>query len=184
MENVTLARKRILAVEEALPDMAEALNLAEAWIWRHDQEKELMKATQDVSNRVKSEQSQELFAYQLYLRTKVQENLVSLVVDVVKGVIDGRLQPHPYRASKTPCFRRVMVGVGPEGVPGDLRVVNVSQLTRDRAVSESAVEKTLLAQGLSLFTLQKFEELATWLGQEVLDGRLRLPYHPSESSHA
>lgn len=184
MEYVTLTHKRILALEEALPEIAEALNLAEGWLWRHDQKIELKQAVEDVSIWVKSEQSQELLAYQLYLRTNIQENLVSLVVDVVKGLVDSRLQPQPYGAAMTPCFRRVMVAVGPGGVPGDLRVVNVSHLARDRAVSESAVEKSLRAQGLSLLTLQKFGELATWLGHEVLDGRIRLPYHYSESGHA
>lgn len=180
MENIMLAHQRILSVEEVLPAMDEVLDLVEGWLRRHDQEKELMQATEDVSIRVESELSQELLAYQLNLQRNIQDNQVGLVVDVVKELLGGRMQPRPHGAAKIQCFRRVLVGVGPEGVPDDLRVVNVSQLAREWNVSESAVEKALLAQGLSLFTLQIFDELAAWLGREVLAGRIRLPYRPSE----
>ena len=137
-----------------------------------------------VSNRVKKELSQEYVAYQIYLREKIQDNLGGLVADVVNGLLGGRMQPQPDGSAETPCFTRVLVAVGPEGIPGDLRVVNVSHLVRNLDVSDSAVEKTLRSQGLSLFTLQRFEKLAAWLGREVLDGRIRLPYHPSETSNA
>ena len=56
-------------------------------------------------------------------------------------------------------------------------MVNVSHLAREEGRSETEVEQALVAQGYALFYSEEFKRLVAWLGREVLQGRIRLPYH-------
>ena len=52
---------------------------------------------------------------------------------------------------QAPPFGRVLVGVGPEGVPDGLKVLNISSMARAEGTSELVVEKRLVTQGKLLF---------------------------------
>ena len=73
---------------------------------------------------------------------------------------------------------RVMLAVGQEGLPDDVRVINVSALAREANLEEVKVEETLVKEGHVLCTSRHFRELVAWLTQAILEGSARLPYHP------
>ena len=79
-----------------------------------------------------------------------------------------------------PGLGKVLIAVGPDGIPVDLCVLNVSESANDEGTPESRVEKAFTEKGYALFKLQDFQEFAAWLQTEVLSGRVRLPYHPQQ----
>ena len=102
---------------------------------------------------------------------------LGLLTDVAKLILGQGIQPRPRKAREHPPFGRVVVAVGPGGFPGDLEVVNVSHLAREEGLAETEVEQALVARGYALFYSEEFKRLVVWLGREVLEGRIRLPYY-------
>ena len=77
-------------------------------------------------------------------------------------------------------FGKVMVEIGPNGLPDGVEVVAVSRLARRHSVSESAVVQELQAKGLILMTSEDFNNLIDKLEQKVLDGTMSLPISPEQ----
>jgi hypothetical protein len=77
-------------------------------------------------------------------------------------------------------FRKVMVEIGPEGLPDGVAVVMISRLARQYGISESQVEQELQAQGLILMKSEDFCHFIDSLEQEVLDGTVSLPISPGQ----
>jgi hypothetical protein len=72
-------------------------------------------------------------------------------------------------------FGKVMVEIGPKGLPDGVAVVTISRLAREEGISESRVEQELQAKGLILMTSEDFSNLIDKLEQKVLDGAVSLP---------
>jgi hypothetical protein len=72
-------------------------------------------------------------------------------------------------------FGSVLICIGPTGLPGDVRVVSISQLARKSNRPESEVIKELRELGCLLFDEKVFSLLIDKLVDDVREGRLCLP---------
>lgn len=76
---------------------------------------------------------------------------------------------------KQPPFGRVMVCIGPKGLPDDVRIVSISRLARESNRGESEVINGLEEDGCLLLTGEVFSLLIDRLAVKVREGRLLLP---------
>ena len=176
MEGV--GRPNAWELEVGLPALSAAMARASEWLSCRDQVRDLEEATQEVLQRVQAAFSVEILMQQHHFEQSADREALGLLTDVAKLLLGQGIQPRPLKARERPPFRRVVVAVGPGGFPGDLEVVNVSHLAREEGLSETEVQHALVAQGYALFYPEEFKRLVAWLGREVLEGRIRLPYHP------
>jgi hypothetical protein len=72
-------------------------------------------------------------------------------------------------------FGRVLICIGPEGLPDGAEVVSISRLARDSNREESEVIKQLREGGHLLLSEQAFSLLIDRLTDDVREGRLCLP---------
>ncbi len=72
-------------------------------------------------------------------------------------------------------FGRVLVCIGPEGLPDDAGVVSISQLAREANREESGIINKLREHGYLLLGEKAFSLLIDRLVADVREGRLRLP---------
>jgi hypothetical protein len=72
-------------------------------------------------------------------------------------------------------FGRVLVCMGPRGLPDDVQVVSISQSARESNRPESEVINELQESGCLLFDEKVFSLLIDKLVDDVREGRLRLP---------
>lgn len=82
--------------------------------------------------------------------------------------------------SKTIPFGNVLISIGKEGIPEDVRVIPVSHLARESNRSESEVKASSKNKGYLLITPEQFAELLDHVEQAVLDGSVCLPLARSE----
>ncbi len=78
-------------------------------------------------------------------------------------------------AERKPPYGTVMVCVGPEGLPDDVRVVSISELARESNRPESETIHEVRKRGCLLFDQEPFSRLIDKLVIDVRDGRLNLP---------
>lgn len=82
--------------------------------------------------------------------------------------------------SKTVPFGTVLIGIGKEGIPEDVKVIPVSRLARESKKGESDVVASLKRNGYLMMTLQVFTQALDKTKSEILDGSLFLPIKISE----
>lgn len=75
-----------------------------------------------------------------------------------------------------PTFGTVMVCIGPKGLPGDIRVISVSELARKSNRLESEIVRELRHQDCLLFGEEAFSSLVDKLTELVREGHLVLPF--------
>ncbi len=72
-------------------------------------------------------------------------------------------------------FSNVLVRIGPQGLPDDVRVVSISQLARESKRTETEVVNGLREHGCLLIDEEAFHLLIETLVDDVREGRRRLP---------
>ena len=72
-------------------------------------------------------------------------------------------------------FGLVLIAIGKEGLPEDLRIIPVSRFARESTKTEPEVEASWKHDGYLLVTPEQFAELLDKAAQAVLDGSLCLP---------
>jgi hypothetical protein len=77
--------------------------------------------------------------------------------------------------SKNIPFGMVLIGIGKEGLPEDLKIIPVSRFARESTKTEPEVEASWKHDGYLLVTPEQFAELLDKAAQAVLDGSLCLP---------
>jgi len=77
-------------------------------------------------------------------------------------------------------FGTVLIGIGKEGIPEDVRVIPVSRLARESKKSESDVVASLKRNGYLMMTSEVFTQALNKTKSEILDGSLSLPIKISE----
>ncbi len=82
--------------------------------------------------------------------------------------------------SKTVPFGTVLIGIGKEGIPEDVKVIPVSRLARESNRSESEVKTSLKHDGYLLMASEVFTQALNKTKSEILDGSLSLPIKISE----
>lgn len=72
-------------------------------------------------------------------------------------------------------FGLVLIAIGKEGLPEDLKIIPVSRFARESTKTEPEVETSWKHDGYLLVTPEQFAELLDKAAQAVLDGSLCLP---------
>ena len=79
---------------------------------------------------LRNELSRERLEERAYLHSAAQQALIDVGVDVLMSCFSGRSLAPTNNTEPAPPFRKVLVAIGPEGVPDGLRVINVPGLAR------------------------------------------------------
>lgn len=77
---------------------------------------------------------------------------------------------------KKPPFHMILIAIGPEGIPEDVKVMSISLDARNSNVSEKTAAENLRNYGFLLLTPQIFTALIVNLKKKVLDGSVSLPF--------
>jgi len=77
--------------------------------------------------------------------------------------------------SKKIPFGVVLIGIGKEGLPGDLKIIPVSRFARESNKTEPEVEMSWKHDGSLLMGPEEFAELLDKVEREILDGSASLP---------
>ncbi len=77
-------------------------------------------------------------------------------------------------------FGTVLIGIGKEGIPEDVKVIPVSRLARESNRSESEVKTSLKHDGYLLMASEVFTQALNKTKSEILGGSLSLPIKISE----
>ena len=72
-------------------------------------------------------------------------------------------------------FGRVMVCVGPKGLPDDAKAISISQLARDSSRPEAEIVNRLQEDGYLVFSEEAYSSLTDKLVTDVRQGKLCLP---------
>jgi hypothetical protein len=85
-------------------------------------------------------------------------------------------------ANKERPFGKVLICIGPKGLPDDVEIVCISQLARKSNREEPEVIKELQERGYILLSEKTFPLLIDKLINDIHEGRLRLPVFMKELS--
>ncbi len=77
--------------------------------------------------------------------------------------------------SKNIPFGMVLIGIGKEGLPEDLKIIPVSRFARESNKTEPEVEMSWKHDGSLLMSPEEFAELLDKVEREILDGSASLP---------
>ncbi len=180
MGNLVMGHQKVDGILKALPAFADALAEAEQWRSCRDQVKQLTVAVENVLTQARRVQAQALLDYRIASEYALKQQTVALVVNATILIFGGRVPLTSQRTAKTPWLGKVVIAVGPGGLPEDLMVVNVSELAGQEGKTDGEIEDAFADKGQVLVTVEEFKRLATWLGEEVQSGRSTLPYHPAK----
>ena len=178
MGNLTRGHPKVDAILMALPTLADALTEAEQWLSCRDQVKQLTDAVNSVLTQAQRAQDQANLDYRIKSESASRRELMDLAIHAAFWVFDGRVPSRSKRTSAAPKLGKVLIAVGPEGLPEDLMVVNISDLAEQEGKADKDLEQALSNNGQRLFNIEEFKVLASWLTEEVLCGRTSLPYQP------
>ncbi len=168
----------IVDVKGSLPAAQDAMQKAEKWLLCQEQHQDLKTAVDDVLRILSDELSLERLAAADHSRAEDYRTLIEGGTDMLMSLFSSEYRIPQRRPPKVPPFGKVFVQVGPEGIPDGLRVFNISRTAREEGTWELTVLNRLVTQGGRLLPPKSFQELVAWLGTEVLEGNISLPYHP------
>ncbi len=136
-----------MEVQATLPSAEEAMEQAGKWLSCRDQDKDLKAAVDEVLHTLRGELSMERSAKANYTRGEDRQALTEVGVDLLMSLLRIEYRTPQRQTPQAPPFGRVLVAVGPKGVPDGLKVLNISSVARAEGTSELVVEKRLVAQG-------------------------------------
>lgn len=187
-ERLEAMRLQVVAQVEALGPLAEALSQEAEGLRRGTMGLRLRRLQEEVRREVDSLSLGESSASLGFLKGK----LVMGALDFGVGALAAALmssREHPFRVGaklasealeETAPFGRVLVAIGPKGVPDDVKVVCVSRLARQGRGSEAKVEATLRSDGYTLYLPEPFAAMMDRLQAEVSGGAKALPLKTSQ----
>lgn len=182
MGNLKKGHQTVDAMLKALPTLANALAEAEQWLSCRDQVRRLTEAVESVLTQAQEVLTQAHRDYRIQSENALKQELVDLAVNGALTLFGGRAPSRFKRTSTVPRLGKVLISVGPEGVPENLSVVNVSKMAEREGKTDAEIERAFADKGHMLFAVEEFKPLASWLQEEVLCGRAALPYHPAGPS--
>ena len=194
METIKVYRQRVEKLLQRAREQREALILLNDslvresnWLYRYDQSIRLRYLKIYIIQKVNNAQGDELSASSRFpvddlltftMKFALGEGIMAMTKQERKDSFLTRLINN--EQPKQRPFGKVMVEIGPNGLPDGVEVVAVSRLARRHSVSESAVVQELQAKGLILMTSEDFNNLIDKLEQKVLDGTVSLPISPEQ----
>ena len=194
MENIADFKKWIWEMRSELGqqvDIAKRLAVAfaetDTQLVRHDQVSQLEILRSRISSEVENTERMESAAQTGYTEGTLVNSGFALVFGSLFMKARGRKDPLKFGVqmarsvlSKTAPFDNVLIGIGKEGIPEDVKVIPVSRLARESKRSESDVVASLKRNGYLMMTLQVFTQALDKTKSEILDGSLSLPIKISE----
>ena len=178
MGNLTMGHQIVDAILKALPAFADALAEAERWLSCRDQVKQLTVAVENVLTQAQRALDKADLDFRTTSETASKQKMVNLAIYAAFWMIDGRAPSQSSKSSPAPRLGKMVVAVGPGGLPEALMVVNVSELAEQEGKTDRQVEAAYADKEHVLFTVEEFKSMVSWLKDEVLSGRISLPYHP------
>ncbi len=100
----------------------------------------------------------------LFGASKFQKDVLKTAVSFTRPIL-----------SKNTPFGKVLVSIGKEGLPNDVKVVSVSRLTRESKRSEAKIEAGFKEDGYLLMTSETFDKVIDSVESGIRDGSLSLP---------
>lgn len=92
-----------------------------------------------------------------------------------RGWVEGVERFEKIRAGRQHCFGMIMVCVGQDGLPDDVKIVSISELARIQNRDEDEIVQELQQRGKLLFSPDGFLELLDEFIGKLREGKLRLP---------
>ncbi len=194
METIKVYRQRVEKLLRRAREQREALKLLNdslvresKWLYRYDQSIRLRYLRIYIIQKVNNARGDELSASSKFpvddlltftMKFALGEGIKAMTKQEKKDSFLTRLINN--EQPKRRPFGKVMVEIGPRGLPDGVEVVTVSRLARKEGISESEVEKELQAKGYILMTLDDFCNLVGSLERKVLDGTVSLPMSPEQ----
>ena len=161
MGNLIMGHQIVDGILKALPSFADALAEAERWLTCRDQVKQLTVAVENVLTQAQRVLAQALLDYRIASEYALKQQIVDLVVNASILIFGGRLPLPSKRTSRTPRLGKVVIAVGPGGLPEDLLVVNISDLAEQEGKTDIEIERALADNGQKLFNIEEFKALAS-----------------------
>ena len=178
MGGLTTVQQKVDAKLEIPPTFADSLAEAERWLSCRDQVKQPTMAVENVLTQAQGVLHQAHLDYKIKSDNALFQQSMDIAVTAVTILLRGRVASRSQRTSTRPRLGKVVIAVGPEGLPDDLMVVNVSDLAEQEGKTDKDIERGLSDNGQRLFNIEEFKVLASMLTEEVLCGRTSLPYTP------
>ena len=142
MGNLTKGYQKVNEILDVLPALVSALAEAEQWLSYRDQVKQLTDAVENVLTQAQRELAQAHLEYRIKSENALKQESVDLVINAAIMLFGGRVPSRSKRTFKNPTLGKVLIAVGPEGVPEGLRVVNVSELAEREGRTDGEIERT------------------------------------------
>ena len=184
---VELARKAQV-LQAAVDTLTHALDSEALHLQRLDQAASLRSLRARVESEVADVQHAEIAGHLGSTKGKLVAGAVNLALGSLAAALlrpqanplsfAARLAGHAL-ADREP-YGRVVVAIGPRGVPDDVRVVSVSGLARELGQPEKSVLAALSKAGCLVFDPQAFYRALQELEENVLQGTLALPVAPTQ----
>ena len=178
MGSLTTVQQKVDVILKALPMFADALAEADQWLSCRDQDKQLTVAVENVLTQAHLAQEKANLDFRIGSETASKQKIVNLAIYAAFWMFDGRAPFQSDKASPAPRLGKVVIAVGPRGLPEDLMVVNVSEVAEREGKTDGQVEAAYADKEHVLFTVEEFKSMVSWLKDEVLSGRVSLPYQP------
>ena len=171
-------RRQTAAVEE----LGGVLDQCANSVLRRDQAVRLQALLTRTMREVEDAQMTEVVASNKFNERRLTRGVLSFAVGTLFAAIAGERDPlsrgarsiQPVLGQKA-TFGTVLVAVGKDGLPDDVKVVSVSRFARDSKRSESEISDVLRERGYLLIAPQIFAALVDKLESRVLDGSVSLP---------
>jgi len=184
-ENVLRVKKCRIAAEELTNEF---LVVADN-VRRHDQAVSLRRLKARIRADVEHEQSRETSASLAFSERKLAGGVVGFTASLIAGAAAGHKDSLAIAADiadasfrKSAPFGTVLVAVGKNGVPDDVKVIPLSRLARESKMSESQVRVVLNKSGHFLIGPHTFASAVDEIEHRVLCGVASLPLSIEEFS--
>lgn len=150
----------------------------EARLNREDEASSLREVYRTVLEQVQRLREIELLASCDQSRVKLILSMTELAVTAIvsrgklSAITDCLLRGSAYKQQSVGL---VMVSIGPEGLPDDVRSISVSRLARESNQSEEEIISRLNDDGYLLMSEDSFSSLISRLMGDIREGKLHLP---------
>lgn len=166
----------------ALKPLSDSLERESKWLFRYDQSVRLRYLKASIMHKVSDALEDEARASSAFpvgdLVTGVMAFTTSLGIMAITGqkkkpwILELLLNN---KQSRRRPFGKVLLALGPQGLPDGVEVITLSRLAREGGVSESEASDELQAKGHILMTPEDFYSFLGRLEPKVLDGTISLP---------
>ena len=147
---------------------------------RIDEASRLKESLQKIRNQLEELKRSERAVENAHTKVQITESLVGIGFTAVKVLAAGNRSKRiksvgfPLNSnSKAPTFGKLVVLLGPSGLPQDVKAVSISKLARDSNKTESEIIAELRNEGCLLLNEEGFNSVIERLISGIQDGSIR-----------